>query len=429
MPLAADRGFSFADPYAIGLVFVGAVLLAAVIALTKERERAFTSAIVYLLFGAAAAGVLNLLDVEILDPFEDYRIIERLAEFAVIVALFGAGLRIDRSLGWREWRSPFLLLTVAMPLTIAGIALWGNAVMGLSLGAAVILGAALAPTDPVLASDVQVGPPGDTDEPEPNFALTTEAGGNDGLAFPFVFLGIFIAAEGGSDWLGEWALADVLYAIPVGIALGVIAGHGIARLSMLLRRRELMHERFDSWLAIAATFVVYGIAETAGAYGFLAVFAAGLAFRRHEAEHESHARVHAGAETVEHFSELALVLLLGSTVTLAGLGEPGLSGWLLVPMLLLVIRPLATLLALLPAPLPRDERIFVAWFGIRGIGSFYYLAVALHAGVLTAGEAGTVYWTVVACVGVSIIIHGLTSTPAQRRLRRRERRRVERGTG
>lgn len=421
LPFAADRGFSFADPYAIGLVFVGAVLLAAVVALTKERERAFTSAIIYLLFGAVAAGVLNLLDVGLLDPFEDYQVIERLAEFAVIIALFGAGLRIDRPLGWRAWRSPLLLLAVAMPVTIAGIALWGTTVMGLSLGAAVILGAALAPTDPVLASDVQVGPPGDDDEPEPNFALTAEAGGNDGLAFPFVFLGIYIAAEGGSDWLGEWALADVLYAIPVGVLLGAIAGHGIARLSMFLRRRSLMHERFDGWLAVAATFAVYGAAEVAGAYGFLAAFAAGLAFRRHEAEHESHARVHAGAETVEHFSELALVLLLGSTVTLAGLAEPGLAGWLLVPLLLLVIRPLATVIALLPTSVRRDERLFIGWFGIRGIGSFYYVAVALHAGVLAANEASVVYWTVVACVGVSIIAHGLTSTPATRKLTRRER--------
>jgi NhaP-type Na+/H+ or K+/H+ antiporter len=423
LPFAASRGFSFADPYAIGLVFVGAVLLAAVVALTKERERAFTSAIVYLVFGAVASAALSLLGVEILDPFSDYEVIEHLAEFAVIISLFGAGLRIDRPLGLKAWRSPLLLLVIAMPVTIAGIAAWGTAVMGLSLGAAVILGAALAPTDPVLASDVQVGPPGDDDEPEANFALTAEAGGNDGFAFPFVFLGIYIAAEGGTDWIGEWALADVLYAVSGGVALGVISGHGIARLSMFLRSRSLMHERFDGWLAVAATLAVYGVAEIAGTYGFLAAFAAGLAFRRHEAQHESHARVHGGAETVEHFSELALVLLLGSTVTLAGLAEPGLTGWLLIPLLLLVIRPVATGIALRPAGVRRDERLFIGWFGIRGIGSFYYVAVALHAGVLAAEEAAIVYWTVVACVGVSIIAHGLTSTPATRHLTRRERRR------
>lgn len=423
MPVAAERGFSFAEPYAIGLIFGGAVLFAAVIALTKERERSFTSAVVYLLLGAVAAAGLGVLDVEVLDPFEDHRVIERLAEFAVIVALFGAGLRIDRELTWRAWRSPLLLLTVAMPLTIAAIALWGTAVMGLSLGAAVLLGAILAPTDPVLASDVQVGPPNETDEREPNFALTAEAGGNDGLAFPFVFLGIYIAAEGGSDWLGEWLLADVVYAIALGVAIGVVGGHAIARLSMLLRGRSLMHERFDGWLAVATVLAVYGIAEVAGAYGFLSAFVAGLAFRRHESEHESHRRVHAGAETVEHFSELALVLLLGTTVTIAGLGAPGLSGWLLIPVLLLAIRPLATGVALGLAPMPRRERFFIGWFGIRGIGSFYYVAVALGAGVLSAAEASVLYWTVVACVGVSIVVHGLTSTPATRMLARRQRRR------
>ncbi len=421
VPLAAERGFSFADPYAIGLLFGGVVLFAAVIALTHERERAFTSAVVYLFLGAIAAWGLDLLGVELLDPFEDARWIERLAEFAVIVALFGAGLRIDRPLGWARWRPALLLLGVAMPLTIGAVVLWGVGVMGLSLGAAVLLGAILAPTDPVLASDVQVGPPGEGDAGEPHFALTAEAGGNDGLAFPFVFLGIFIAAEGGSDWVGEWLLADVLYAIVLGIAVGAIAGHLIARASMALRRRELMDERFDGWLAIAAVLVVYGLVEYLGAYGFLAAFTAGLAFRRHEAEHESHKRVHAGAETVEHLTELALVLLLGSTVTLTGLGEPGLGGWLLVPALLLLIRPLATLLALAPTRLRRADRVFIGWFGIRGIGSFYDVAVALHAGVLSAGEAAVVYWTVVVCVGVSIIVHGLSVTPATNVLERRTR--------
>lgn len=417
MLIAAERGFSFADTYAIGLLFGGGVLFAAVIALTMERERAFTSAVVYLVFGALAAVGLRLLGVELLDPLADARLVERIAEFAVIIALFGAGLRIDRSLGWSAWRTPLLLLAVVMPLTIGAVALWGVGVMGLSLGAAVILGAALAPTDPVLASDVQVGPPGEGDASEAHFALTAEAGGNDGLAFPFVLLGIYIAAEDGWDWLGEWFVADVLYAIAVGVGVGVVAGRLISRLSMMLRRRELIAERFDGWLAITAVLAVYGLTEIVGGYGFLAAFAGGLAFRRHEAEHESHTRVHAGAETVEHFTELALVLLLGSTVTLAGLGEPGLTGWLLAPLLLFAIRPLATLLTLAPTRVIRRDRLFIGWFGIRGIGSFYYVAVALHAGVLSSSEAAVVYWTVVLCVGVSIVLHGLTSTPATRALR------------
>lgn len=419
MVLAADRGFSFADPYALAVLFVGIALFAAVVALTKERERAFTSAIVYLCLGLVGALLIELLGVELLDPLEDAQVIEHLAEFSVIVALFAAGLKLERRLGWRSWRSPAILLAVVMPVTIGLVALFASVAMGLSLGAAVLLGAVLAPTDPVLAGDVGVGPPGDKDEPEPHFALTSEAGLNDGLAFPFVFLGLFIAAEGGSGWLGEWLLADVLYAIPVGIVLGILGGRVLAIASLALRRRELMAPRFDGWLAIAAVLAVYGATELVGAYGFLAAFAAGLSFRRYERHHEFHGRIHAGAEVVEHFSELALVMLLGSTLTLAGLSEPGIAGWLLIPLLLVVIRPLVTIVSFAPTRLPLAERAFIGWFGIRGIGSFYYVAVALEAGVLAAHEATVVYWTVFACVGVSIVAHGLTSSSLTRRLHAR----------
>lgn len=416
MLLAAERGFSFADPFAVLVVFAGVALFAAVIALTRESEHAFTSAIVYLVLGGVAATILELLGVELLDPFRDEQVLEHLAEFAVIVALFTAGLKIDRSLTWKQWRTPTLLLLIVMPVSIALVALFASAAMGLSAGAAILLGAVLAPTDPVLAGDVQVGPPGEDDESEPHFALTAEAGLNDGLAFPFVFLGLFAAAEGGTDWLGTWVLADVLYAVPVGLAMGVLGGRLLAIVTLALRGRELIAVRFDGWLAIAAVLVVYGTTELLGAYGFLAAFTAGLAFRRWERHHEFHGRIHDGAQVVEHVSELTLVLILGSTVTLAGLAEPGLAGWLLVPVLLLVIRPLACVLTFLPTGLPLREAAFMGWFGIRGIGSVYYVAVAIGSGALTTAEEQVVYWTVFACIGVSIVVHGLTSTRFTSRL-------------
>ena len=416
IPLGAETGFSFADTYAIAIVFAGAVLFAAVGALSQQRERAFTAAVVYLGLGAVASLGLQLLGVDPLDPLDDAELIERMAELAVIVALFSAGLRLDRPLGWRNWRSTILLIAIVMPLTIGAVTLFASEVMGLSLGAALILGAALAPTDPVLASDVQVGPPGEREEPETHFALTSEAGLNDGLAFPFVFLGVFIAVEGGSEWVSEWLLADVAYAIVVGIVVGAASGWLLAAAAAALRRRDWLLPEFDGWLAIAAVLVIYGVTELAGAYGFLAAFAGGLAFRRHERLAEHHERVHSGAVVIEKMTELTLVLILGSTVTIAGLQEPGLTGWLLAPLLLLVIRPAAVMLALLRSHLPLPERAFIGWFGIRGIGSFYYAAVAISAGALTTTEASTIYWTVIVCAGISIVAHGVTATPLSRQV-------------
>jgi NhaP-type Na+/H+ or K+/H+ antiporter len=229
-------------------------------------------------------------------------------------------------------------------------------------------------------------------------------------------LGVFIAAEGGTEWLPEWLAADVAYAITVGIGLGAAAGYLTAAGARWLRDRGLLLAQFDGWLSLAAVLAVYGATELVGAYGFLAAFAGGLAFRRHELEHESHGRVHAGAETVEKIAELTLVLLLGSLVTWGGLATPGLAGWLLVPLLLVVIRPIATLAAFGRSPVPLRERAFIGWFGIRGIGSLYYAAATIHGGLLGETEAVRVFWSVVVLAGVSILAHGLTATSLTRRV-------------
>jgi NhaP-type Na+/H+ or K+/H+ antiporter len=413
---AAGSGLATGDPYAAAQLFVGLAVFAAVIALSRQRNRAFSPAMVYLLLGVLAAALARALGVDWLQPARNSQVIERLSEFAVIVALFGAGLKLDRPLRWPDWASTARLILIVMPLTIAAVAVFGTAVMGLSVGAAVVLGAALAPTDPVLASDVQVGPPGEEREREPQFALTSEAGLNDGIAFPFVVLGLLIAGEGGTGWLGKWIVADVAYAVGVGIALGAVGGYLIAAGARWLRARGWLLAQFDSWLSLAAVLAVYGATELVGGYGFLAAFASGLAFRRHEMAVESHGRVHAGAATVEKITELTLVLLLGSLVTWGGLAAPGLAGWLLVPLLLVAIRPLATVAAFARSSVPLRERAFIGWFGIRGIGSLYYAAAVIQAGVLAESEAIRVFWSVVVMTGISILVHGLTATSLTRRM-------------
>ncbi|HEX2161188.1 MAG TPA: cation:proton antiporter [Thermoleophilaceae bacterium] len=385
-------------------------------ALSHQHDRAFSASLIYMALGVAAAAVMAAIGVDGLHPLENSRLLEWVSEIAIVIALFATGLRLDRPFGTASWAAVWRLLAIAMPLTIGAIALFGVHAMGLPLGAAILLGALLAPTDPVLAGDIGVGPPEEEDEREPSFAITGEAGLNDGLAFPFVFLGLFVLA-GGSGWEVEWLAADVLYAVPVGIAIGAAGGYATAALAVRLRDRDLLSPQFDGWMAIPTVLTVYGLAELAGAYGFLAAFAGGVAFRRYERSHDYNQRVHEGVEAVEKFGELSVILLIGSMLTLDGLAEPGLSGWLLIPVLLLAIRPLSVLVALAGSRLDWRERAFVAWFGVRGVGSLYYAAVAAGAGVL-GDDARPVIWTVLACIVVSVVVHGISAAPLDRRLSR-----------
>ena len=410
---AASTGLEIGDAYPFGLAFLGFAVFVAIAALSHQHERAFSASVIYLGLGAAAALVMDLAGVGWLDPLQDAKLLEHLTELAVIIALFGTGLRLDRPLRARLWASTGRLLAVAMPLTIGLIALFGWQVMGLSFGAALILGAALAPTDPVLAGDVGVGGPGSDDESEPEFSLSAEAGLNDGLALPFLLLGAVVAASGSYT---DWALSELLYGIPLGVAIGAGGGWLLAGLAVRLRDRDFLSHDFDGWLAVGAVLLLYGLTQGFDGYGFLAAFCGGLGFRRYERDHDVNQRVHDGVEVVEKFSELAIILLLGSVLTLDGLGAPGVSGWLLVPVLFVAIRPVSVALSLIGSRLRGPERAFVAWFGVRGVGTLNYVVVAVGLGVLSADEMRVVFWTVAACIVSSIVVHGISATPLSRRL-------------
>jgi NhaP-type Na+/H+ or K+/H+ antiporter len=418
-PVLRAPGWTFdAGLYEVLLLVGGIVVLVGAVVLSVQRGRPFSAALVYLTAGVVIGLGLRAVGISWYDPVENGELFSRAAEFAVIVSLFGAGVKLDRPLTWRAWRVTALLLVVAMPLTIAGVALLGTWLLGMSLPVALLLGAVLAPTDPVLADDVQVGGPmQDEPEDEPRFAITAEAGMNDGLAFPFVMLAL-TGFERGFGQLGEWGLewlsADLVYPIVVGVLIGAVAGRLIAAATYRVLDRGWLANPFDAFVAIGAIFAVYGATELVEAYGFLAVFAAGVAFRRYEERNEVNRRLHEVTLVIEKLGELSVLLLLGSVLPIGGVLELGPQVLLIGIGLIVLVRPLAVLISLLPTRLPFRERLFIGWFGIKGIGSIYYLGFAFAA--LTPPDAGPLFSATAVAILLSVAVHGLTSSWLTRRL-------------
>ncbi|MDY7084976.1 MAG: cation:proton antiporter [Actinomycetota bacterium] len=357
------------------------------------------------------------------DPLAHPKVTEHLTELGVIVALMGAGLKIDRPLSRRGWMSTGRMLVIAMPVTIAAMALLGWWWAGLVPATALLLGAALAPTDPVLASDVQVGEPTDEEdsEDEVRFALTSEAGLNDGLAFPFVYAAIAMAGTAGWGWVGEWAWKDLLYRLVVGVVAGLLSGKLLGWLFFRARRASLrLAKHSEGFLALAATLLAYGVAELAQGYGFLAVFVAARAIRAAERSHDYHQVLHDFAEQTERLLTVLLLLLFGGAVVgglLAPLTWPAALAGL---ALILVIRPVSGFLSLRGAPGCTSEHWVIAAFGIRGIGSFYYLSYALTHAEFPGAD---LVWAMIGFVVlVSVVLHGIAATPVMRRLDRANRR-------
>ncbi|WP_300974076.1 cation:proton antiporter [Sphingomonas sp. LHG3406-1] len=343
-----------------------------------------------------------------LDPVEHPKYWEMAAEFCVIIGLFGTGLRIDRLVKREQWMPTARLLGIAMPLCIGALALFGWAVAGLTLAGALLLGAILAPTDPVLAGDVQVGPPSEGGEHPVRYTLTTEAGLNDGLAFPFVHLGILVATAGGLslELAGEWLARDVIYRIIIGVISGTATGWLLGKLLFEWPRGNALAKTESGVIAFAGVLLAYGGTELIEGYGFIAAFVAGLTLRRSESGHEYHKRLHDFSESLEHALTAMLLVALGAALpvlwphfTLAALA--------VAAALILVIRPASAWLSLAGTRFKGRQRAVVAFYGVRGIGSIYYLAYAgRHVDLANEYEL----WAIVACtIIVSTVVHGLTA--------------------
>jgi NhaP-type Na+/H+ or K+/H+ antiporter len=432
-------------------LIVGGLLVLMALSGSTLKHLPLSTAMLYLLAGLAIGPLW--LGLARIDPIADARLLEHLTEFVVVVSLFSVGLKLSVELGDRRWLLPMRLAVGSMVLTVGLITLAGVA-MGLPLGAAVLLGAILAPTDPVLASDVQVSDP--EDRSRLRFALTGEGGLNDGTAFPFVMLGLgLLGLHPLGEWGARWLLVDVVWAVFGGLAIGGTLGTLMGRLVLYLRTRHAQAVGYDDFLALGLIGLSYGAALLLATYGFLAVFAAGVALRRVErretragrhahdpagpgagalvaealsalhpaveadqvATHPAHApafMAHAmlgSTERIERIGEVAAVVVLGAMLWAV---DGSLVTWWFVPLLFLVIRPLAVAVGLRGSRIPPTQKRLIAWFGVRGIGSLYYLAYAMNHG-LDPALANTLVAVTLTVIVASIVAHGISVTPLMHR--------------
>lgn len=401
------------EKYEIGLAVVGlAMLLAAWIPQIFYKKHV-TLAFIHL---AAGYILFSFVDIDVLNPYEeDSRWMwEKLTEIVVIISLLGAGLKIDEQFEWHKWKPTILLLLITMPLTILSVYLLGFYVVGLPIATAILLGTIFAPTDPVIAADVQVGPPQEgTHNNHVRFPLTSEAGLNDSLAFPFTYLAIGCAVYGGmnGEWLGEWLWKAVLYKIVVGGILGWLVAKLLALIIFKYPTDKPLAREGLGCIALCVVFLSYGATELLGGYGFLAVFIGALRLRRISKNHKYHKELYNFSENLERSVMAVVLFLLGGLATVL-LDDIDIYSWIVVFAVLFVIRPITVLIALLPVKQSKPTKAAIAFFGIRGIGSIYYLAYAM--GSATFSELEWVWATAILLILLSSVIHGFAARPVMK---------------
>ena len=432
--------------FIVWFAMLGAVLLLLALSSSYLRWIPVTSSVVCLGLGVAlGTSGLGFLQV---DVSQSSGWMEHLAEVAVLFSLFFSGLKLRLPVRDRRWWSAFYLAGPVMVISIGAVAVVTHYVLNLGWGISVMIGAIIAPTDPVLATLVQVV---DAQDDDPvRFSLSGEAGLNDGVAFPFVILGLFLQQNTGQAWLSDWLLKDMLWAVTAGLLCGYWMGRGLGKLTLFLRlRNDDSTVSPNDYLALALIALAYVLAEAIQAYGFLAVFAAGLGLRQAEVQTSTSpddpAAEHLVQPVVGHQhvapelavkgdveglddSQVAAGIMLGDMLAFGSLVERALEVFLVTLLgvvliahwdwraliitgaLFLIIRPLSVILMPFRGMLDARQRGLLGWFGIRGIGSFYYLFYALNHGLLPAYAAQSTN-LVLSVVALSILLHGLTVQP------------------
>lgn len=400
--------------YIISITIIGIASLAMAWMPSLTERTKVSYAIIYVLAGVLIFSVIPGLPIP--DPIQNNQLALHMTELVVIVSIMGTGLKIDEPFSFKLWKSPLRLVTITMLLCIASVAFCAWYFFHFNAASAILLGAVLAPTDPVLASDVQVGPPQEDDKDNIKFNLTAEAGMNDGMAFPFTWLAIAVATISGGyqESIVTWVWMDLIYRIIAGVLIGYAMGKLLAYLVIFLPEKKKFVVIKDGFVGIAATLVVYGITEMIKGYGFIAVFITAITLRNSEMGHRYHKKLHSFTDQIERILVAILLIIFGGALATGILKFLTLNWAIFSLVFLFIIRPLTTLISLIGIPLHIKEKIAIGFFGIRGMGSFFYLAFAFS---ITNFNNGKEMWAIVSfIVAASILIHGISATTIIKKL-------------
>jgi sodium/hydrogen antiporter len=395
------------EHYNIILLVFGISLLGVAYLPTFLEKRPISYPIIYVALGIILFQLP--LDLPSPIPLDNIETWTHLTELCVIISLMGTGLKVDQALSLRKWKIPLLLVSVTMVLSIALFSYTGYLLNELTVASAILLGSSLAPTDPVLASDIQVGGPREGKEDTVRFSLTTEAGLNDGMAFPFVNLAILWASFDSPplEELSIWFLKDLLYKVVIGLLVGWIIGKALGYLIFKIPSKKNFHQPYEGFVALAITLITYGITESLKGYGFLAVFITAIVFRDTEKDHEYHTELHKFTEQLEKLFILILLILFGGAISQGLIADFDLNTILYALLSIFILRPTSGILSLIGTKTSFKERFIISFFGIKGIGSLFYLSFAmLHQTFADEKKL----WTILSLtVLTSIVIHGIAS--------------------
>ncbi len=392
-----------------GLVLVIGLLSGAI------RRSTLSEPLVALLAGILLGpAVLGLLDPAGWGSQET--ILEQAARLTLAISLMGVALRLPKRELFRGWRSLAVLLGLVMPLMWLVSGLLVYLILGVPFFVALLVGAVVTPTDPVVSSTIVTGELAEENLPNRlRYTLSGESGANDGLAYPFVLLPILLLSRPPRETLWHWLTHTLLWEVGAAVVFGAIVGYGAGRLLERAQGKGTMEKTSFLAYTIALSLAVLGSAKLLGTDGVLAVFVAGLAFDAavSESDRAEEERVQ---EAVNRFFILPIFVLLGLAIPWEGWMELGWAG-LLLALAVLLLRRLPAVLALKPL-LGRvggtRDALFLGWFGPIGVAALFYANLAVREARV---EEAWVVGSLVICA--SILAHGLSATPLTRLYGRR----------